>query len=106
MPISNDEAQTQFCSLLERTQKNDQWVKLVLSKYRGTEKDLQRVSIRPITLRNKAAMSFVYSYKTCDITKNVSPFEGLEIVKSLLVSEFRNAHLFCHGEEAQLERSK
>jgi Methyltransferase domain len=106
MPISSDEAQTQFFSLLERTQKNDQWLKLVLSKYRGTEKDLQRVSIRPITLRNKAAMSFVYSYKTCDITKNFSPIEGFEIVRALLESEFKNAHLFCSGEEVQLERNK
>jgi Methyltransferase domain len=106
MPISNDEAQTQFFSLLERTQKNDQWVKLVLSKYRGTDKDLQRVSIRPITLRNKAAMSFVYSYKTCDITKNFSPIEGFEIVRGLLESEFKNAHLCCSGEEVQLERNR
>jgi len=106
MAISNQEAQTQFFSLLERNQKNGQWLKLVLSKYRGTEKDLQRVTIRPIELRNKAAMSFVYSYKTRDITKNYVPVEGLEKVKSLLVSEFKNAHLFSQGEEAQLELSK
>jgi len=106
MPISDQEAQTQFFSLLERNQKNGQWLKLVLSKYRGTERDLQRVTIRPIELRNKAAMSFVYSYKTRDITKNYDPVEGLEKVKKLLVSEFKNAHLFSHDEEAQLEFSK
>jgi SAM-dependent methyltransferase len=106
MPISNHEAQKQFFSLLERTQKNGDWVKVLLSKYRGTEKDLQRITIRPIKLRNKAAMSFVYSYKTCDITKNFMPVEGLEIIKGLLVSEFRNAHLFSLGEEAQLELSR
>jgi len=106
MPISSQEAQTQFFSLLERNQENGLWVKLVLSKYRGTEKDLQRVTIRPIELRNEAAMSFVYSYKTRDITKNISPVEGLQKVKSLLLSGFKNAHLFCDGEEVQLELSK
>jgi SAM-dependent methyltransferase len=106
MPTSTHEAQQQFITLLERNQKNGTWDKVLLSKYRGTEKDLQRVTVRPINLRNKTAMSFVYSYRTRDITKNFMPDEGLKMVGSLLVSEFKNAHLHTHDEEAQLEIGK
>ncbi len=106
MPTSNPEAQQQFITLLERNQKNGTWNKLLLSKYRGAEKDLQRVTIRPVNLRNKTAMSFVYSYRTCDITKNFTPVEGLEVIKNMLVNQFKNAHLYSDGEETQLELSK
>jgi len=103
MPISNHEAQQKFLILLELNQKDGHWDKLLLSKYRGAEKDLQRVTIRLVKLRNKTAMSFVYSYKTCDITKNFMPAEGLEVIRCMLVKDFKNAHLYSHDEETQLE---
>lgn len=106
MPTSNPDSRQQFFVLLEHTQKNQNWVKLLLSKYRGVEKELQRITIRPITLRNASALSFVYGYKTCDITKNVTPDEGLAMIKSYLLSDFKNALLYGSGEETQLEITK
>ncbi len=81
-------------------------LKLLLSKYCGDEKELQRLTIRPITLRNTPALTFVYSYKTRDITKNFSIADGLPIIAQLLESDFRNAHLFTDSAETQLEISK
>lgn len=99
-------AQQQFDALLDSSLKNQSWVKLLLSKYRGAEADLQRVTVRPIVLRNEATLSFVYSYQTRDITKNLSPEAGLTAIQDLLLNDFKSAHLFSTTAESQLEFSK
>lgn len=106
LALQTQTAQQQFYSLLEDGLKNQSWVKLLLSKYRGAEADLQRLTVRPITLRNEAALSFIYSYKTRDITKNLSPEAGLTAIQQLLSSDFKSAHLFSTTAESQLEFTK
>jgi SAM-dependent methyltransferase len=96
----------QLYLLLENSLKNHSWVKLLLSKYRGSEPDLQRLTIRPITLRNESVLSFVFSYKTRDITKNVASTDGLATIQQLLASDFKSAHFLSTTEESQLEISK
>jgi hypothetical protein len=95
-----------FFVLLSNALATQKMRKLLLSKYRGSEKDLQRLLIRPIKLRNEAALSFVYSYKTRDITKNLSPEEGLATISTLLPHTFKTAHLLTDSEETQLTVSK
>ncbi len=102
----SQESVQQFFTLLDIAQNNQSWIKLLLGKYRGAEKDLKRVTVRPIILRNAAAWSFVYSYSTCDITKNVTPQKGLALIQRLLEVDFRAAHLFSDCEDAQLEINK
>ena len=87
MPTDDEAPQQQFYAQLHNSLKNQTWVKLLLSKYRGAESDLQRLTVRPISLRNEAALSFVYSYKTRDITKNLNPDEGLIAIQHLLSSQ-------------------
>lgn len=95
-----------FLERLANSYKQQCWVKLVLSKYRGDEQDLQRLVIRPIMLRDKSVLSFVYQYKTRDITKNHTAEQGLALIQTLLVNDFKNAHLLTHDEEIQCEMSK
>jgi 2-polyprenyl-3-methyl-5-hydroxy-6-metoxy-1,4-benzoquinol methylase len=85
---------------------NQQWKKLGLSKYRGKEAELQRLAIRPISLRNETMLSFVYSYKTRDITKNFVPEEGLGIIADLLAVDFKAASFLTNNERVQLDISK
>jgi len=96
----------QFMQLLEERLQSQSWQRLILSKYRGAEVDLQRLTVRPILLREELALSFVYSYKTRDITKNVDPAAGLMAIEKLLENDFRHTHFFSGEEEAQLEFSK
>ncbi|MFA7555362.1 MAG: SAM-dependent methyltransferase [Spongiibacteraceae bacterium] len=95
-----------FFDQLAKSLKDQCWVKLLLSKYRGDEQGLQRVTIRPIILRDKAMLSFVYQYKTRDITKNLDLEAGLTLIHRLLMSDFKSAHLLTHDEEIQFEVSK
>lgn len=54
----------QFVSLLQQALSEQQLLKLVLSKYQGTEVDLQRVEITPVLLKGIWQLKFLYQYKT------------------------------------------
>ena len=80
--------------------------KVTLAKPRTTAGDWVRVSVRPISLKGEAQLSFVHTYKTRDITKNASLAEGVQQVRELIETTFNHAHLFTATEEIQLLISK
>ena len=78
------------------------FVKLVLAKPRAAAGGLQRVTVRPVTLKGEACLSFVHTQPTKDITKNLAPQDALVRVRSLVEHSFLHAHLFTTGTELQL----
>ncbi|WP_434695606.1 SAM-dependent methyltransferase [Pseudomonas sp. Z1-14] len=96
----------QFIELLQASLGQNAFIKLVLAKYVGDEADLQRLIIKQLTVKDQPCLSFVYRYKTRDITKNFPLAEGVETVAALLPASFKNAHLLAITDEAQLEYSK
>ena len=82
------------------------FVRLVLSKYRGKEPELRRADVRLIELGGKPHLSFVFHYETKDVTKNHTVRYGLERLDSLLGSEFREGHLFTRDEEFEAQYSR
>jgi hypothetical protein len=106
-PSANpDDALGTFLTLLDAALTEHSLQKLLLSKYRGSEPELQRLEIRAIALRNEPALSFVYSYKTRSITKNHKPEEAQALIAELLGGDFKSAHLHSDSEEVQLSISK
>jgi hypothetical protein len=103
--MSNENLES-FIALFSASLSDQSWQKLLLSKYRGADKELQRLTIRPIELREQAMLCFVYRYKTRDITKNLNPDEGLAVVTALLGVDFKSAHLTTASEQLQLDISK
>ncbi|GIU04336.1 class I SAM-dependent methyltransferase [Shewanella glacialipiscicola] len=95
-----------FYQLLADSLAKNSLIKLLLSKYRGADKSLQRITIRPISLQNEPMLSFVYQHQTNHITKNLSYDEGLTNIKLLLGNDFKSAHLATTQAEVQLEISK
>lgn len=95
-----------FYQLLADSLAKNSLIKLLLSKYRGADKSLQRITIRPISLQNEPMLSFVYQHQSNHITKNLSYDEGLASIKLLLGSDFKSAHLATAQAEVQLEISK
>ncbi|MCS6099674.1 class I SAM-dependent methyltransferase [Shewanella baltica] len=95
-----------FYQLLADSLTKNSLIKLLLSKYRGADKSLQRITIRPISLQNEPVLSFVYQHQTNHITKNLSYDEGLASIKLLLGNDFKSAHLATALAEVQLEISK
>jgi hypothetical protein len=84
----------------------DRFVKLVLGKYRGSEPDVQRIQVRLIEMKGKKQLSLKISYKTKDVTQNVSLAEGMSTLKRLIGDSFKSAHLFSTTGNVQIEYSK
>ena len=99
-------AREEFLALLDTSVVQNTLVKLLLSKYQGEEAELQRLTIRPVTVKGQACLSFVSTYKTRDITKNLPVAEALAHIASLLPAAFRNAHLLSLTEDVQLTFGK
>ena len=106
MSLDYEQSLTSFITLVTQHANDNLLVKLVLSKNRGEEKELQRIAIRLVTLKSQAVLSFVYSYKTRDITKNYPIAEGLQHIEQKLQNEFKAAHLLSPQQEYQLDISK
>jgi hypothetical protein len=104
--VTQDPARARFDALLASALQQGRWQRLVLAKPWASAGDLQRVVVRPITLKGQTALSFVYSHATRDITKNLTPEHALAHLAELLATQFRNAHLFTPDGETQLLGSK
>jgi hypothetical protein len=96
----------QFSQLLTDSVNNGSLIRLVLSKYCGEESELVRLVVRPVVLREAESLTFVYSYKTRDITKNHPRAEGLALLCSMPGSAFKSVNLFSSTEEVQLNFTK
>lgn len=79
--------------------------RLVLSRYQG-EQDLQRITARLVDIKQIPHISFVYTYKTRDITKNLLVEQALEMISTCLEKEFRQANLLTDTKDIQLTISK
>jgi len=95
-----------FYALLLTCVNEDKLIKLLLSKYRGEDKTLKRVTIRPISLQGETVLSFVYEHQTNHITKNHPITSAITEIKSLLGDDFKSAYLTGQDVEVQLELSK
>ncbi|OUM23382.1 methyltransferase [Pseudomonas sp. 1239] len=100
------DARAQFLALLATSLHQHTFIKLVLARHVGAEVDLQRVTVKPLTIKGQASLSFVYRYKTRDITRNLALDEALTLIGELLPASFRNAHLLSLNDEVQLEFTK
>jgi SAM-dependent methyltransferase len=79
------------------------FVRLTLSSYAGPEKDLTKIIIRPVTIKSQDRLSFIYRYKTKDVTKNYSVAHGMQLIGELLGTDFRSGNLFTTVADAQVE---
>jgi hypothetical protein len=96
----------EFLGLLDTSLSQNSLVKLLLARHVGSEAELQRVIIKPVLVKAQPSLSFVYRYKTRDITKNLPLGEARERIAELVPASFKNAHLLTLTDEVQLEFSK
>jgi len=74
---------------LQESLKNNTFVKLTLNNYKGKEEQLKSIHIRKAIIKKVEKLTFVYRYKTKDITKNYSFQEAIELIKEQV-----NEHAF------------
>lgn len=91
---------------LSRSLSANEFVKLTLSNYRGTEPHLQKVAVRLIETKKGRRLFFQYRYDTRDISKNYDIAEAIRQIQHLLSSGFRSGHLFTISKDLQLTVGK
>ncbi|MEO8042513.1 MAG: SAM-dependent methyltransferase [Acidobacteriota bacterium] len=96
----------EFIDELGRSLSANEFVKLTLSNYRGTEPHLQKVSVRMIETKKGRRLFFQYRYETRDISKNYDPAEAVRRIQDLVSSGFRSGHLFTESKDLQLTVGK
>ncbi len=101
-----DDAVARFLHSLRSVLAGRQGFRLSLSRPEGGEPDLERLMVREIELRGERALSFLWRYKTRDITKNHGLEAGLDELTRLLGQPFQNAHLLTDSRELQLAYSR
>ena len=95
-----------FFSSLESSLNEGTFIELLLTKHRGEEKDLKRILVRRVLLKEQPHLSFVYRYETQDVTKNHLIEAGVQTVRDYLGTVFKSAHLFTTEQDVQIEFSK
>jgi hypothetical protein len=100
------DAAAEFIDELSRSLSANEFVKLTLSNYKGTEAHLQKVSVRPIETKKGRRLFFQYRYDTRDISKNYDTAEGVRNIRDLVSSGFRSGHLFTTSKDLQLTIGK
>ena len=80
--------------------------RLVVSKYKGAEPDLNRITIRQVQIKTQQLLTFLFEYRTNHVTKNLSLAEAVTQLQQWLGSDFHNAHLISDDWEIQLSVSK
>lgn len=104
--LGAEDPRGQFLAVLDTSLQHNALIKMVFSRHVGPEAELQRVSVKPLMVKEQPCLSLVYRYKTRDITRNLSLAEGLAQVAEWLPQVFKTAHLLTLTDELQLEFSK
>lgn len=78
-----------------------------MGDYNGTELYLKNIYIKPVIIKREKKLSFVFRYKTQDITKNFELETGIMEIQGLLqVEGFRMATLFTEAENLLCQFTK
>lgn len=95
-----------FIAHCQQAVTTDVFQRLTLSKYKGDEEQLTRITIRLVQIKEQKQLSFLYEYHTNHVTKNFTLDEASLQLQSWLGSDFLNAHMITDDWEIQLSFSK
>ncbi|MGO4878228.1 SAM-dependent methyltransferase [Pedobacter psychrotolerans] len=88
-------AQTeQFIAALADSLSLQQFVKISLGNYKGTDKGLRQILVRKVLIKRMPKLALTFRYKTRDIVKNFNEEEGVKLISEYLQSGFKIATLF------------
>ena len=95
-----------FVSFLTRCFSDKSLIKIVVSNPINKQSELKSIHAKPVVIKEKMQLSFVYHYTTKDITKNYLLDEALELIESLTKQEFRQVDVFTNAGNLFLKFNK
>lgn len=103
MSIENIET---FISEFAKSLHEENFVKMTLGNYRGSDAHLQKLLVRLVETKRGKRLFFLYRHDTRDTAKNYDFNEGVKIVRNLLGNDFFSGHLFTTENDFQLDIGK
>jgi SAM-dependent methyltransferase len=100
------DAVADFVSECQKSLDSGSFVKLTLSNYKGPEQHLQKVAARLIEVKRGRELSLQFHFDTRQTVKNHPLHEAPSMIRELIHSGFRNAHLFTTTNDFQLTIGK
>ncbi|RYY77998.1 MAG: SAM-dependent methyltransferase [Moraxellaceae bacterium] len=106
LPVSSSDSVHQLQHLISSSFAAGQLEKITLSKYKGSEANLEKILIRSVALKKQPMLSFVYQYQTRDITKNYSLDDALTEITQQLDAGFKqlNAKTLTHDYQLMISK--
>ncbi|NNH77749.1 SAM-dependent methyltransferase [Acinetobacter sp. ANC 5380] len=95
----------QFLDAFQQAIETQSFDRMILSQYKGELENLEKITLRVISLQGQLVLSCLYRYKTQDVTKNYPLAEASQLVQDLL-TQCKQANLFTTEEELQLKKNK
>ncbi|OAL80862.1 methyltransferase [Acinetobacter sp. SFB] len=95
----------QFLDAFQQAIETQSFDRMILSQYKGELENLEKMTLRVISLQGQLVLSCLYRYKTQDVTKNYPLAEAKPLVQDLL-AQCKQANLFSTEEELQLKKNK
>jgi len=91
-----------FSEKIDTSVENGEFIKLIISNKRQKTSDLNKITVSPVEIKKGFRLSFLYNYKTQDITKNYELEESQNLISNELKENFLNAELFTANEIIRL----
>ncbi|MCD6557141.1 MAG: SAM-dependent methyltransferase [Bacteroidales bacterium] len=91
-----------FSEKIDTSVENGEFIKLIISNKRHKTSELNKIIISPVEIKKGFRLSFLYNYKTQDITKNYELEESQSLIFNELKENFLNAELFTANEIIRL----
>nr|WP_227515641.1 SAM-dependent methyltransferase [Acinetobacter qingfengensis] len=95
----------EFVQHLKQSWQDQQLLRVIFSQYHGDEPKLQKITLRPIVLKDQVLLSVIYRYQTKDITKNYTWSEFENLLQQWL-QEFEQFNVLTQTQEIQLKYKK
>ena len=95
----------QFLDAFQQAIETQSFDRMILSQYKGELENLEKMTLRVISLQGQSVLSCLYRYKTQDVTKNYPLTEASQLIQDLL-AQCKQANLLTIEEELQLKKNK
>ena len=96
-----------FLNTIQESIQKQEFIKLSLGNYKGEDKTLKNVYIKPVLIKRELKLSFTFRHQTKDITKNFSLAETLAYLQeNLQFVGFRMATLQVSTEQFIMQMNK
>jgi len=92
--------------ILNNSLNDKTFIRLILSSPDDKTGDLNKITVRLVEIKNEAKLSFLYSHKTKDITKNFGIEDGIAQIGELFDSTLTMCVIFTSENDFSFRRTK